>query len=243
MGNGVDGIPARLNDQKSKYKAFLKLYCRQYDQNDCNENLLQTQKLFTLLLASSRIKLLFDCVEKERFLQHLLMHHFIVVLKNSYKDVDNRIGIAPIACLFNHSCAPNAFVGTVDNQIVSITTRPVKKGEQIFFSYIAEQFNNSTADRRDYLLKTFGFICECDKCEPNYHPDNRARMTVDSSFDRICRSKMPTMIEEQIIVEFLQRYGNFGNWCEPLDLVLLCYMMWLNNHLKNDIGPSTIYKK
>eukprot|EP00026_Physarum_polycephalum_P011041 Phypoly_transcript_11234.p1 GENE.Phypoly_transcript_11234~~Phypoly_transcript_11234.p1 ORF type:complete len:383 (+),score=50.36 Phypoly_transcript_11234:68-1216(+) len=65
--------------------------------------------------------------------------------------------------LFNHSCAPNAFLQTVLNpKTPIITTKPIKKGEQVFISYINPDLPRET--RQDLLHGVYGFACDCVKC-------------------------------------------------------------------------------
>jgi hypothetical protein len=73
------------------------------------------------------------------------------------------IGIFLTLSRVNHSCIPNA--NRAWNDDLKLTTlyaaRDIKKGEQIFISYI---HTGSRAERQEYLEKCFNFICKCKAC-------------------------------------------------------------------------------
>ncbi|CAG8483937.1 10167_t:CDS:2 [Diversispora eburnea] len=101
------------------------------------------------------------------------------------------LGIFPLTSLFNHSCDPlithlNATERYIAKDLISehmelrqkykrigcnsfrftiITLQHVKKGQEIFISYI-----DSTGDKQDQqtkILNNYEFICRCQKCETN----------------------------------------------------------------------------
>jgi len=72
------------------------------------------------------------------------------------------LALYEILSLFNHSCAPNAQMKQVLPKSPVITTTPIKKGEQLFISYI--DTNLPRHERQDKLLATYGFACQCEKC-------------------------------------------------------------------------------
>lgn len=73
------------------------------------------------------------------------------------------IGVFLILSRVNHSCVPNA--NRAWNDDLKVTTlyaaRDIKKGEQIFISYI---HSGSRAERQEYLEKCFNFTCKCKAC-------------------------------------------------------------------------------
>ena len=89
-------------------------------------------------------------------------------------------GIYPCAALLNHSCSPNAILRyrLDDGADLSATSgkseafnppllqivacKDVAKGEELTHSYVDLML--STKDRRDRLLKTHGFTCQCERC-------------------------------------------------------------------------------
>ena len=56
------------------------------------------------------------------------------------EDVDCRIfygyDISLFASLINHSCYVNAFAVNLDNKVMTVINKPIKKGEQIFIKYL-----------------------------------------------------------------------------------------------------------
>jgi hypothetical protein len=70
-----------------------------------------------------------------------------------------------ITSFINHSCVPNAkcvFSGSKGGSTVKVVAlRKIKKGEQIFISYLPDDFDYI---QRAYGLFQYGFICKCEKC-------------------------------------------------------------------------------
>ena len=73
--------------------------------------------------------------------------------------------LAVITSFFNHSCFPNSsiFFHHRLNEYEVIANRNIKKGEEIFFTYIAlYQYTNES---RDELMYNYGFHCDCPRCQ------------------------------------------------------------------------------
>ncbi|MCD4811282.1 SET domain-containing protein-lysine N-methyltransferase [bacterium] len=73
--------------------------------------------------------------------------------------------LAVITSFFNHSCFPNSSILFHHrlNEYEIIANRNIKKGEEIFFTYIAlYQYTN---ERRDELMYNYGFHCDCPRCQ------------------------------------------------------------------------------
>lgn len=66
--------------------------------------------------------------------------------------------------LLNHSCAPNIKRLNVDDKVVVIVSRPIAQGGQLFDSYRPNFNNQPKAQRREALLKDYGFVCDCEAC-------------------------------------------------------------------------------
>lgn len=66
--------------------------------------------------------------------------------------------------LLNHSCAPNLKRLNVEDKVIIIVSREIKKGGQLFDSYRPNFNNQSKAQRQEALLKDYGFVCECEAC-------------------------------------------------------------------------------
>ncbi|CRK89367.1 CLUMA_CG003123, isoform A [Clunio marinus] len=66
--------------------------------------------------------------------------------------------------LLNHSCCSNVMRIVVENRMVVIVERPIKKGEQIFDCYIGDSFYFKTKNSRHMELMDYQFICDCEAC-------------------------------------------------------------------------------
>lgn len=77
-------------------------------------------------------------------------------------------------CLFlihsciNHSCSPNVENRSLLNdkttnaKVIIRAIKPIKKGEELQFTYIDEK--QKTSARKDELLSKYGFTCNCPRC-------------------------------------------------------------------------------
>lgn len=68
----------------------------------------------------------------------------------------------PFAALINHSCDYNSIVVFDGEEVFVKAVRPIKKGEQIFISYI--DATNPCDIRRKELMERYFFHCQCSKC-------------------------------------------------------------------------------
>lgn len=69
----------------------------------------------------------------------------------------------PIGLRANHSCDPNVTFRCVHDRLVYAALRPIKRGEQIFMSYI-EPLYGSTIYRKNLTQKDKSFECQCSRC-------------------------------------------------------------------------------
>jgi hypothetical protein len=72
-------------------------------------------------------------------------------------------GFFPLACLFEHNCAPNCAFNTYGTDLWVTVVRPVREGDALSIDYCDATFE-PTAARRAYLLQDYGFECTCDRC-------------------------------------------------------------------------------
>ncbi|PIR40248.1 MAG: SET domain-containing protein-lysine N-methyltransferase [Candidatus Zambryskibacteria bacterium CG10_big_fil_rev_8_21_14_0_10_34_34] len=72
--------------------------------------------------------------------------------KNRFIDGSSRKNIARY---INHSCLPNCEIDIKRGRIYIFTKRKIKSGEELFYDYDKEYFNE--------LIKPFG--CQCLKCK------------------------------------------------------------------------------
>lgn len=88
-------------------------------------------------------------------------HGFGDPFESTNRDI--AFGLCPISSIFNHSCEPNCtFVGNPFGILTVRTLRPIKKGEELCFSYV--DLYQGRDDRRHDLATTKFFYCECDRC-------------------------------------------------------------------------------
>eukprot|EP00747_Dinoflagellata_sp_TGD_P121199 gnl/TRDRNA2_/TRDRNA2_173390_c0_seq6.p1 gnl/TRDRNA2_/TRDRNA2_173390_c0~~gnl/TRDRNA2_/TRDRNA2_173390_c0_seq6.p1 ORF type:complete len:426 (+),score=51.31 gnl/TRDRNA2_/TRDRNA2_173390_c0_seq6:117-1394(+) len=88
---------------------------------------------------------------------------------NSYElpeeDGMELMALFTISSFFNHSCEPNAFGRPEANRLSIRAFRPIKAGEEITISYLDPNvLHQSTNHRRDFLQKSKGFHCGCQRC-------------------------------------------------------------------------------
>ncbi|CAJ1934425.1 unnamed protein product [Cylindrotheca closterium] len=112
-------------------------------------------------------KLLFMLGVLEDF---LVIHQLLSIWKtNGMQWKDNQSALALFASKFSHSCNPNLGFSTSNGVIEFILLRPIAKGEIASFSYLTDLLETPTFERRQLLLDTKSFVCQCDRCMgPDY---------------------------------------------------------------------------
>lgn len=75
-------------------------------------------------------------------------------------------GFFRIAVRFNHSCLPNArhYWNTATKELVVVTTREIRKGEELTISYLGDALHQGIEGRRIELQSRFNFACGCSAC-------------------------------------------------------------------------------
>lgn len=222
LANRTTQVPNAINDSRSKYQQFLNLAPTK-NRHDLEE----IYKVFTGILDVPSIKKMFSTKHCKRFLMHLVTEHRAILANNSFgRHVPNGVismKLGLVISLFNHKCAPNiSNKGSDENPNISVftTSRPIKKGDQLFVNYLTEAA--PTEMRRLYLSKGYDFFCKCDKCEPCCKPSDRAKMKSDPNFQFLTslsdKQYYSPNVKEKC-VEFLTKFGRLP-WSEELDLVL-----------------------
>ncbi|XP_037043324.1 SET and MYND domain-containing protein DDB_G0273589-like [Bradysia coprophila] len=226
LANRNTQVPNAINDSQSKYRQFLNLAPAKN-----RHSFKEIYQVFTGILDIPSIKKMFRTKHSQRFLMHLVAEHRAIMANNSFgKRVPNglismKLGL--VISLFNHKCAPNiSNRGSNDDPNVSIfkTSRPIKKGEQLFINYLIES-SAPTYMRRQYLSKGYDFICKCDKCEPHCKPSDRRKMKSDPNFQflaSLSKEQYYSASVKQKCEEFLTQFGRLP-WSEELDRVLNVY--------------------
>lgn len=158
-------VPKQTKDALSKLRAFLQLnVClpKLQRQNIC---LVLTNFSYDYLLKIDSVKCMFETKQEKRFLMHFIAHCVCVDASNGFKRGEDEKLLFVLASYFNHSCAPNVVGIDVDNKRMWLTVRPIKKGQQLFISYLEGQEYEDTDARQRYISDVFGFICHCEKCD------------------------------------------------------------------------------
>ena len=75
------------------------------------------------------------------------------------------LGLYPVASYLNHSCLPNTAPSFIGSTLTFRTLQPIKKGEQITYSYC--DLFLPREERQKILSKSYFFECKCDRCTSN----------------------------------------------------------------------------
>ncbi|XP_055326474.1 uncharacterized protein LOC129580257 [Sitodiplosis mosellana] len=157
-GGDPDKLPTSLDDQFSKYHFFFKLKKRMR-----RKPLSDLKRVYTCILFLPKIRDMFDTLEKKRFLMHLVVCHTIIVDSN-VMEFEEGLTVRNVFSMFNH-CEPNVKVNTSGKLTYCTTTRPVKKGEQLFINYLSpDEMKLPKEKRQEQFRYNWGFECKCEKC-------------------------------------------------------------------------------
>ncbi|KAE9986454.1 hypothetical protein EG328_005680 [Venturia inaequalis] len=97
-------------------------------------------------------------------------------------------GIGKHFSFLNHSCSPNAEwqLHTDDDSVVTIyvtAIKPIKRGEEVFISYIKDYDAMTVAERRDKLQPLLGCDCQCKRCKRESRESNDEVESDDTNED------------------------------------------------------------
>lgn len=223
-------VPTSMGDIKSKYRMFLTLNLW-LGTMKAEDLIAMGQDVFGIIMQHPSFKAAFSSQQKSRFLMHLCVYHVYIVLSNSFQSVAG--GIFLLKNHFNHSCAPNVLSSTYENKAICITSRRVKKGEQLFITYGGQYFFHSRDERRKGLSKDFGFTCECEKCENKNWPISSAVIKSNKEFQQLAKELDLKKINlsdgpkcsslKQKCMDILIKYGDH-QWSLEKDLLALFYL-------------------
>lgn len=173
-------VSTSVASPKEKYRTFFLL--SSYSSNDKENDFIKSSYIIFKAIMGSKIAMKFETTVAQRFLLHLIVHHAQILHSNSFggfaepisewKEItnngfsdtvhENRLHL--ITSYFNHSCLPNTIKLEKQNVAVCKTLLPVKKGEQLFLSYIDDEAFRNTKERGDHLQSRYGFRCKCQRC-------------------------------------------------------------------------------
>ncbi|XP_031624133.1 histone-lysine N-methyltransferase ASHR1-like [Contarinia nasturtii] len=202
-----DDLPESIADIQSKYRLYLKL-----QKLPLNESVIfDVYRLFKSIMCIPLIEHLFDSEGKQRFLAHLVLHHLAINVTNATES-ELTASIGNILSLFNHSCAPNVYNYSVENRKFGVTVRPIKKGQQVFISYLGTGNCHNAIERKHLLKSKWNFECKCDLCEPCGTITDSNKMRLDPCFkfvNRNFKNDQPNMsIMKKKCIHFIRKYGH-----------------------------------
>lgn len=248
-------MPTVLSDEKSQYKIFLKLSTG--PKSTIPQNIACTVfEVYRMLLTIPRIKSMFSSEKSLRFLMHLIGHHYYALQYNSTvssnRFADNPMNLSSqvglITRYFKHSCAPNVFVSSFHGNTVITSVRPIKKGEQLMYSYLMIM-TKSKEERQKDLWERKRFICTCLLCNGMSASTSQCeQLAADPDFQNIVSNfavyknqdndpDILAMIEK--CKYFLQKYGRIL-WCYELGKVVESYCCLLNLRYRRSVRIGSL---
>lgn len=229
LGENVEKIPSSLHDAKSKYHFFFKL--SKTSSTWQTKYLSQAKQVYDNVLLLPKVSVLFDTDAKKCFLQHLVTHHFLIIKNNALVSGNpwDVVSVFNVLSMLNHSCAPNVFHPRTGKQQCCITIRPVKRGQQLFISYLSSN-DLSTIEQRQQKLKTsWGFDCTCERCVPTGEPidfgiaeaDPCYRFVVDNYDNDNNTEQLSALLDN--CLQFMNKYGD-SQWSTSIFTVVVILM-------------------
>jgi len=110
-------------------------------------------------------------------------------------------GLFETACRMNHSCKPNCVWFTTQDgkskEVRAIST--IRKGEELTVDYSGNTLE-ATPARRDDILQTKGFLCQCSRCSAT-HDDTRQFRCVNPSCSGVHFLHQPTYKERPRLLD------------------------------------------
>jgi hypothetical protein len=129
----------------------------------------------------------------------------LAVETSTYKWESIGAAINTSIALINHSCDPNTFRFNMNKTCVLISSKHIKKGEEITVSYSVD-FKSFTLQQREYqMLKYYMFQCECRACVEKWP-------LRDALLDELAR--IPNFEQERC---FVIRHGDKKDICDEIN--------------------------
>lgn len=219
----ADSLPSQTTDFRAKYRFFLKL---QKSKNP--HNIESAYEIFHILVKTQCIRAYFNTVAKQRFLMHLICHHQMINTLNGFA-IDDCSMVFLLISIINHSCTPNVITTVINNQMICRTIRPIRRGEQLFISYLNDLAPSSDKQRRD-IEETWHFCCCCEVCKPidnnNYDylalPSDKRFQAIDQLIDRTSATQIEIEQWKRLCEDVLNDFGR-GPWTTELQTVMQFY--------------------
>lgn len=192
-----------------------------------SKHLAQIKQIYEYVMALPKVRVLFDSADKRYFLMHLVAHHFLVIKTNAIvsRNPWSVISVFNVLSMLNHSCAPNLYHPRQGKRQYGVTVRPVKKGQQLFISYLSLNDQSTKEQRQQKLKSSWRFDCKCEKCEPTEAPfdleltesDSCYRFLIENYDDKNNTEKLPTLFAN--CVEFLNKYAQ-SQWTTAISTII-----------------------
>lgn len=150
------------------------------------------------------------------------------------QGISTRFVMYDVLSRLNHSCSPNVHHVIDENHVTHcVAIRPIKKGDQIFISYLGEMKFMNDQERKTYITETWEFTCQCQKCSDldKHFSIKNTSMEEDSSYQYLLQhfEDLPVRNKKKLLqkcVRFLRTYGN--GWSEAVDFVTRCFISLIN---------------
>lgn len=191
-------ITESVDTPMAKYRAFFKLAITPTSERV--SDMFRPAYLIYNCIMGSKLRNKFETVASQRFLVHLTIHHAIILRVNAFggctepgnglfgQNVDDegkqrQQNIHLFSSYFNHSCIPNAVLLVHDCLAVCRAIRPIKPGEQVFFTYIDdESYSMTKKERNNQLELIYGFRCQCEFCRKGDQNLSNDQLQMDADF-------------------------------------------------------------
>lgn len=220
-------LPKSLNDSQSQYHFFFKLMAPIAPDGYSAVCGMLCKGVNNL----PKINTLFDFIEKQRFLMHLVAHHFLLTYINS---IGNKLtkSLANVLSMLNHSCDANLRVVYSGKHQCCITIRPIKKGDQFFICYL-ENDVDPLEKRQQMLKEKWDFVCKCIRCHPPAETREYEYEPIDSDpsygfvLSNYPDAEKSTQVFERCI-QLLNKYGKYP-WSLGFSIVADIYASMLDD--------------
>lgn len=202
---------------KSNFKTFMKLHHFKSSGTSEDETfafyVVHACVAYETLMSYKDIEEKFSTTSEQRFLMHLMTQLIAIfkannVLLREFESgnlaammstdgfIDFGVALFNIGCYFNHSCLPNVLTVTNEKYSITKTIRPIKAGDQICIKYCVSTLR-PTKERREFLLKAMGFLCNCELCLEN-GPTNIENPVMESAFRVLASHTRPLLFNKHI---------------------------------------------
>lgn len=241
IATDLSSIPQKINDQMSKYCAFL--HFANQDAFDWKDDAAMVFIIYSALMGHGTVNQYFSTERHRRFLMHLVFHHLCAMkcsVFNStvlgFDNVTEKSDCLIIGTNFGHSCAPHLTLQMIDGHAVMITVRPIKSGQRVLLSQNDMIILEDVEERQHELQQDFGWKCDCERCIMEMTTSNviihNPQMFTDPDFQFILHQINNNDAQTDEIMKcaenFLNKYGH-QKWDDLLDMIFLCYYCGIKN--------------